>query len=172
MALTPLDIHNKEFGRAFRGYKEDEVDEFLDEIVKDMEGYIKENVRLKEEVDKNRANVDQYKKLEQTLNNTLLVAQETADEVKASAKKEADMIIRETEMKAEKIIDEAKEQAKKIAEQNEVVRLETELLKTRLRTLLQSQLDLLESKDTPSDEEAANSLEKEPEGQALDNETE
>ena len=144
MSLTPLDIHNKEFGRAFRGYKEDEVDEFLDEVVKELEGYIKENIRLRDEVEKNQANVDQYRKMENTLNSTLIVAQETAEEVKASARKEAELIVREAEEKAHQILLEARERAKQVASENESVRLQTQLLKTRLKTLLQSQLDLLD----------------------------
>ncbi len=145
MALTPLDIHNKEFGKAFRGYKEDEVDEFLDEVVKELEGYIKENIRLRDELDKFRGNVDQYRKMEQTLNSTLIVAQETADEVKANARKEAELIIRDAEARAVGIIDGAKDHAKRVAEENENVRLQTQLLKTRLKTLLQSQMDLLDT---------------------------
>jgi cell division initiation protein len=148
MSLTPLDIHNKEFGRAFRGYKEDEVDEFLDDVVKELEGYIRENIRLKDEVEKFQNNVDQYRKMEQTLNSTLIVAQETADEVKATARKEAELIVREADEKAERILEEAREKAKKVAAENEHVRLQTQLLKTRLKTLLRAQLDLLDTGDS------------------------
>ena len=145
MSLTPLDIHNKEFGRTFRGYKEDEVDEFLDEVVKELEGYIRENIRLKDELEKFQANVDQYRKMENTLNSTLIVAQETAEEVKSAAHREAELIVRESEEKAEKILTEARERAKQVAAENEHMRLQTQLLKSRLKTLLQSQLDLLDS---------------------------
>ncbi len=145
MSLTPLDIHNKEFGRAFRGYKEDEVDEFLDDVVKELEGYIRENIRLKDELEKFQNNVDQYRKMEQTLNSTLIVAQETAEEVKASARREAELIVREADDKAERIMVDAREKAKQVAAENEHVRLQTQLLKTRLKTLLHAQLDLLET---------------------------
>ena len=145
MSLTPLDIHNKEFGRTFRGYKEDEVDEFLDEVVKELEGYIRENIRLKDELEKFQANVDQYRKMENTLNSTLIVAQETAEEVKSAAHREAELIVRESEEKAVKILAEARERAKQVAAENEHMRLQTQLLKSRLKTLLQSQLDLLDS---------------------------
>jgi cell division initiation protein len=145
MSLTPLDIHNKEFGRTFRGYKEDDVDEFLDEVVKELEGYIRENIRLKDELEKFQANVDQYRKMENTLNSTLIVAQETAEEVRSAARREAELIVRESEEKAEKIITDARERAKQVAAENEHMRLQTQLLKSRLKTLLQSQLDLLDS---------------------------
>jgi cell division initiation protein len=153
MSLTPLDIHNKEFGRAFRGYREDEVDEFLDDVVKELEGYIKENMRLRDEVDKNQSNIDQYRKLEQTLNATLIVAQETAEEVKAAARKEAELIIREAEEKANRLLLEAKEMAKQVAADNEHIRLQTQLLKTRLKTLIQSQLDILDIEEVDADDQ-------------------
>ncbi len=149
MVLTPLDIHNKEFGRAFRGYKEDEVDEFLDEVVKELEAYIKETIRLKDEVDKNQSSIDQYRKMENTLNSTLIVAQETAEQVKSAARKEAELIVREAEDKAEKILEGAREQAKRVAAENEHVKLDTQLFKTRLKTMLQSQMDLLNSEERP-----------------------
>ncbi|HBG77212.1 MAG TPA: septum formation initiator, partial [Clostridiales bacterium] len=50
MSLTPMDIHNKEFARKFRGYQEDEVDEFLDAIVDEFEKLHKENIDLKDKV--------------------------------------------------------------------------------------------------------------------------
>ena len=48
MPLTPLDIHNKEFGKSFRGYDEDEVNEFLDQVIKDYEIVIREKKELEQ----------------------------------------------------------------------------------------------------------------------------
>ena len=83
--------------------------------------------------------------MENTLNSTLIVAQETAEEVKSAAHREAELIVRESEEKAVKILAEARERAKQVAAENEHMRLQTQLLKSRLKTLLQSQLDLLDS---------------------------
>ena len=52
MRITPMDIEQQEFSRSFRGYNEEEVDDFLDKIVKDYEELINENVRLNEEIEK------------------------------------------------------------------------------------------------------------------------
>lgn len=143
MALTPLDIHNKEFRKGLRGYVEAEVDDFLDEIIKEFEALIRENARLKDEVDKYKGQLERYQQLEQTLHNTLIVAQETAEEVKSAARKEAELALREAEIKAGKIVDEGYVKVRKIVAENEEIRRQTQIMKTRMRTLLHAQLELL-----------------------------
>lgn len=107
MKLTPLDIHHKEFKRAIRGYNEEEVDMFLDQVSTEFERIFKENVNLKEEVEKLRGKVDQYSNIEQTLQNTLLTAQKSAEEVQMNAKKEAELVVKDAELKAKQLLDEA-----------------------------------------------------------------
>ena len=75
--LTPLDIHNKEFKRSFRGYNEDEIDDFLDQVVNDYEKLFRENDNLKEELSRMKKDNAQYQKLENNLKETLLIAQKT-----------------------------------------------------------------------------------------------
>ena len=88
--LTPMDIHNREFKRAaLRGYKESEVDEFLDLVVADYEKLMRENERLKEQARYNEKELTHYRNLEKNLQDTLVVAQKTADEVVSAAKKNA-----------------------------------------------------------------------------------
>ena len=72
--LTPLDIHNKEFKRSFRGYNEDEIDDFLDQVVNDYEKLFRENDNLKEELARMKKDNAQYQKLENNLKETLLIA--------------------------------------------------------------------------------------------------
>ena len=103
MPLTPVDIHNKEFSRSFRGYDEDEVDQFLDLIVEDFERLYKENLELKERVSLLKEQADYYKSMEATLRDTLVTAQKTAEEVEASAHKNAELIIKEAEQEAQKL---------------------------------------------------------------------
>ena len=107
--LTQLDIHNKEFKRGFRGYNEEEVDEFLDRVIKDYEQLYRENIDLKENIERLNTKVDHFKHLENTLHNTLVVAQETAEGVRAAAKKEAELIVKEAQATAQKMIYEAVE---------------------------------------------------------------
>lgn len=87
--LTPMDIQNHEFKKSFRGYNEDEVDEFLDRIVADYEKLLRENEKLKERAGVNEKEITHYKGLEQNLQDTLMVAQKTADDVLTAARKNA-----------------------------------------------------------------------------------
>ena len=87
--LTPLEIQNHEFKKSFRGYNENEVDEFLDRIVADYEKLLRENEKLKEKSGANDRELTHYKGLEQNLQDTLMVAQKTAEDVLNSACKNA-----------------------------------------------------------------------------------
>jgi cell division initiation protein len=80
MPLTPLDIHNKEFGRSFRGYDEDQVNEFLDQIIKDYEANIRENKDLQNQLAAIQERLTHFSNIEETLSRTIIVAQEAADE--------------------------------------------------------------------------------------------
>lgn len=143
--LTPLDIHNKEFGHSFRGYNEGEVDEFLDDIVKNYEALYRENAELKDSVERIESKLEQYKKMEETLHNTLIVAQETAEEVKLNARKEADLLIKEAELRGQRAIEEANKEVQRIREEFEKIQKEMNLYRTRLRTIITSQLELIDS---------------------------
>ena len=95
MPLSPLDIHNKEFTNKFRGYDEDEVNEFLDQVVKNYEIVIREKKALEEQVKQNEEKLGHFTNIEQTLNKSILVAQETAEDVRANAMKESKLIIKD-----------------------------------------------------------------------------
>src|SRR5690606_1096778 len=103
MPLTPLDIHNKEFSRRIRGYDEDEVNEFLDQVIKDYEAIIRENKELQENVATLKEKLDHFANIEETLSKTIIVAQEAADELKSNSKKEAQLILKEAEKNADRI---------------------------------------------------------------------
>ena len=89
MKLTPMDINNKEFKKGLRGYSADEVDEFLDEVVDNYEELYKENANLKEKLANLNEKIDHYSKIETTIQNTLLLAQNAAEQAKSAAQKEA-----------------------------------------------------------------------------------
>ncbi len=104
MKLTPLDIHHKEFRRAIRGYNEEEVDVFLDQVAAEFERVFKENIEQKEQYEKMSEKLKQYEGIEQTLQKALLTAQQAADEVQNNAQKESDLIVKDAELKAKEII--------------------------------------------------------------------
>ena len=142
--LTPLDIHNKEFSKTFRGYNEDEVDEFLDLVVAEFEGFIRENEELHASIAGLEARIGHYKGLEETLKNAIVLAQKAADQIKLSAAKEADSVIEEARRQAEVVKGQAEELRKKTYENLEIQRQKAMRFKTEMRTLLQSTLDMLD----------------------------
>ncbi|MCT4606420.1 MAG: DivIVA domain-containing protein [Marinisporobacter sp.] len=139
--ITPLEIQNKEFKKGLRGYKESEVDEFLDKIIIDYENLYKENIELKDKITMLNEQIEKYENLEKTLNNTLVFAQSTAEEVAQNAQKKAELIIQEAEGKAKKIIQEGRNEVVKIQKEYEEGKKQLHIFKTRFKTLLESQLE-------------------------------
>ena len=142
--LTPLDIHNKEFKRSFRGFNEQEVDEFLDQVVKDYEKLYRENIELKETLDRVSSKLEHYQHMENTLHNTLVIAQETAEEVKLNAKKESELQLKEAEIRAQKLVDEGIAKVRRMHAEYEELQKQAQIYRTRMRTLLQAQLEMLQ----------------------------
>ncbi|WP_138414977.1 DivIVA domain-containing protein [Aquibacillus sediminis] len=147
MPLTPLDIHNKEFTRGFRGYDEDEVNEFLDQVIKDYELVIREKKELKEKVDQLNEKLGHFSNIEETLNKSILIAQETAEEVKGNANKESKLIIKEAEKNADRIINEALQKSRRISIEVEELKKQAKVFRTRLKMLVEAQLEMVESND-------------------------
>lgn len=158
--LSPLEIHNKEFNRGFRGYDEDEVNAFLDQVIKDYETVIRQNKDLEEQVKQLTERLGHFTNIEETLNKSILVAQETAEEVKGNAAKESKLIIKEAEKNADRIINEALSKSRRISMEVEELKKQAKVFRTRLKMLVEAQLDLIEDDDwervldTDFDEEA------------------
>ncbi len=142
--LTPLDIHNKEFSKAFRGYSEVEVDEFLDVVVRNFEELLRTNSEQKARIEEMEAKVNQYKSLEETLNNTLIVAQQTADEVRANANREAELIVEKAKIEASRIVDEGQERLEQVVREYEDLKRQMQVFKTRMRSLVKSYEQMLD----------------------------
>jgi cell division initiation protein len=147
MPLTPLDIHNKEFSRRIRGYDEDEVNEFLDQVIKDYESVIRENKELHNQLLSIQERLDHFVNIEESLSKTIIVAQEAADDVKNNSKKESQLIIKEAEKNADRIINEALSKSRKVAIETEELRKQASIYRTRFRTLVEAQLELLSQDD-------------------------
>jgi DivIVA domain len=143
MPLTPLDIHNKEFSRRLRGYDEDEVNEFLDQVIKDYESLIRENKELHNQMLALQEKLNHFANIEDTLSKTIIVAQEAADEVRNNAKKEAQLIIKEAEKNADRIVNDSLNKSRKIALEVEELKKQASIYRARFRTLVEAQLDLL-----------------------------
>ncbi|SEN13025.1 DivIVA domain-containing protein [Paenibacillus sp. OV219] len=143
MPLTPLDIHNKEFGRRLRGYDEDEVNEFLDQVIKDYEALIRENKEIQNQALSLQEKLNHFSSIEETLSKTIIVAQEAADEVRGNAKKEAQLIVKEAEKNADRIINESLSKSRRVALEVEELKKQASIYRARFRTLVEAQLELL-----------------------------
>ncbi|ANX12209.1 DivIVA domain-containing protein [Fictibacillus halophilus] len=150
MPLTPLDIHNKEFTRGFRGYSEDEVNDFLDQVIKDYEAVIREKKDLEETVSKLEEKISYFKNIEETLNKSILIAQETGEEVKRTASKEARLIVKEAEKNADRIINESLSKSRKISMEIDELKKQSSVYRTRFRMLIEAQLEMLKNDDWDS----------------------
>jgi cell division initiation protein len=147
MPLTPLDIHNKEFSKGFRGYDEDEVNEFLDRVVKDYELLIKENMSMKQKVQDLSDKLEHYTKIEETLHNAIIVAQQTAKEVKETALGEADLIRKEAERESKRGIEESQARGRKVQREIEDLVKQAHIFRSRFKSLLEAQLEIVNSDD-------------------------
>jgi len=151
MKLTPLDIHHKEFGHALRGYNEEQVDAFLDEVADEFERLFKENIDLSERLEAAAERVRTYQAMEATLQNTMVAATRSAEEIGAKARNEAEVTMRDAEIKAKEIIHNALQQRQKVA--NELIRIKQaeEEFRGRYRALLESQMRSVSEISLPDD---------------------
>lgn len=103
--LTPLDIEKKKFSKKINGYSVEEVDDFLDELTVEYERLYKENAEYKEQLEQGQSDIAQYKNVEKTLRDTLVMAQTTAEDVKNAAQKQAEQIIRDAQSEAKRSVE-------------------------------------------------------------------
>lgn len=145
MKLTPLDIHHKEFHRAIRGYHEEEVDRFLDDIAEEFERLFKENIDLKEQIEKMKGDLDNYGTMEKALQNALLTAQKSAEDVTGHAQKEAELVIRDAELKGKEIIQEAYDLKRKYESSLTHLKEAEEEFRTKFKSMLESYIRIADS---------------------------
>ena len=143
--IRPIDIQEKEFTRAVRGYKEDELNEFLDEITIDMERLIDELRQTREENSRLVEELERYRSSQGTVLETLEAAKALMSDISVSAEKRADILLKNAELDAQLIQKEARETADKIAEESQAMKSRFIDFRTRYKRLLQSELERFES---------------------------
>ena len=139
--ITPLDVQNKEFSKAVRGYKEEEVDEFLDLITVDLEKLITENAGYKEQIARLQKELDKYKTSETAVLDTLEAAKALMGDISASAEKRAEILLKNAELDAQIIQREAKEEAERLMEENIQLRSRFIEFRSKYKSLLESELE-------------------------------
>ena len=142
--ITPLDIENKRFTKQkIGGYSVNEVDDFLDELTLEYGKIYKENAELKSQREELDSDVGKYKNIESTLQNTLIMAQKTADEITAVAKQQAEQIVKDAEYQAKTSVDELNAQIVAKEKEIEDLKKQFDVYKAKMESLLISQLELL-----------------------------
>lgn len=159
MVLTPMEIHNKTFEKKFKGYDEEEVDKFLDQIVNEYGDILDENSDLKNEnnsLKKERETlknkVDEYDQIKESLNQSLISAQQHADnlqkqanreakEIKEKAQKEADEILSKAKLSAGKYNADVREQYGTLSSDYELLKKQVAEFRKEIQIKLQDELD-------------------------------
>jgi cell division initiation protein len=143
MNYTPNDIQNLTFKKTIMGYSEDEVNEVLDRIIEDYNAYIRENLELKDKLSVLNEGLQHYKTIEDSLQNALLVAQKTSEEIKKNSYDKAENIIKEAEIKAQRMINDASQEVLRIKFEYEEMKKKLHIFKSKAEALLISQLEIL-----------------------------
>ena len=142
--ITPMDIENKEFKKGFRGYNEEEVDEFLDRVKEDFENLYRENLDLKEKLKLYQEQVSRYKSIEETLNATLITAQTAAEDTCSAANKKAKIIVEEAELKSKQIIEDCKERIIELQNQYDNLVKEFKIFRNKFKSLIKDEMTTID----------------------------
>lgn len=138
--LTPEQIENKEFKKSLRGYREDEVDEFLDIIKEDFETLKRENKSLKEKVELFQDQVNKYENIEETLKATLITAQSAAEDTCNAANRKANVIVEEANLKSRQIMEQANNRVIEIRKEYDALVKEFKVFRNKFKSLLEDEI--------------------------------
>lgn len=151
--ISPLSIKKQEFNKSFRGFDKEEVEAFLEKLADDFEELQQENESIKRQLDDANLRLSEFARIEKSLQDTLLKAQESSTKAIESTKKQSSLIIKEAEIKASQIIEKAKNYAEEI--RNSVINLreEKDLIIAKLKAIVNSQARLLDMRVADAGEE-------------------
>jgi cell division initiation protein len=142
--VTPLDIRKQTFKKGMRGYETGEVQAFLEMVAKEFEELARENAALLERMAGLDAQIEDYRKMEKALRETMLAAQQTTEGIKENARAEADLLLREAQHKADGIVAEARHRAQGLQRDVAVLEQQRNVFIAQFKSLVESQLNLLE----------------------------
>ena len=131
--ITAMEIRNQQFGKSMRGYNQEEVKNFLMQLAQDYENLYSQNATLKESIQRLEAELLKYHKIEDTMNNSLIFAQQTAEDIKSNARREAELIM----------VDAKKRIAELLMVYQEVIK-RLNLFNTELKAQMSGQMEMLE----------------------------
>lgn len=143
MRITPLDIRKQPFRKKVMGFDPDEVNSFLEMVANEYEGVIKQNSDLAAELKVVAEKLEDYQKIEKTLNQTLLTAQKATDEARVNAQKEAELILKDAQLRARIYEDEARQRVNKLDSELLTLRNQRDSFLSRFKAVLKTQLELV-----------------------------
>ena len=143
--FVPNDLQNIAFKKAMVGYNVLQVEDVLLKVVEDLSDLIKENAKLKEKLEDSQDKVKYYKTIENNLHNSLIIAQQTSEEIVANARNSADNIHKEAELKAQQIVEEAHKQVLSVRFEYENLRREVVAYKAKIESIIKSQLMVMDN---------------------------
>ena len=141
--LTPIDIENKDFKKSMFGYDKSDVEEFLAAVLEDYEKLYKENISFKDRINVLSDAIKQYKTMEDTVQNALIVAQAAAEDVKRNASERAENILKHAELKASEMLALASGEVTKVSMQYNEIKRNLEIYKAKVNSLISAQVSLL-----------------------------
>lgn len=139
--ITPVDIEQKEFTRGVRGYKEEEVDTFLNLIILEMENLIRTNRELSDENSKLKEELATSRNTESEVLETLETAKRLMNEISASAEKRAEVLLKNAELDADLIRREARETSERFMDESKSIRTRVSALREKYKNLLEAELE-------------------------------
>lgn len=143
----------EKFNRTLRGYDPVEVNQFLDQVIKqvekmvnemkDKDARIKELEALEEENMALKEKLVQYTRTEETLNKAILMAQKTSDQMRLAAHRESELIVDDAKKNANRIVNEALLRAEKTEMEADMLKRNINVFKRRLKDIVESQLEVI-----------------------------
>ena len=137
----------KKFDTVFRGYDKAQVQKFLDEVINNYEALLNKSIKTEEENKKLVEQIAYYQRIEDTMNRAIYTAEAAGDQIKSAARKEAESLVTEARHNASRIINDALLKAERAQNHADQLRRNTEILKRRLRQIIENQLEVIEEID-------------------------
>lgn len=142
MNISPLDIRKQEFRKVFRGFDPAEVEAFLDMVADAFEKASRDAITLQERVGSLETEIGRFRNIERTLQETLVAAQQAAEDTRENAKKEGDLVIKEAEIVAERAIEQARGHVGRIKAEIATLKTQRDTFLARFKGLLEGQNEL------------------------------
>jgi cell division initiation protein len=139
-----LDIQNKKFKKTFRGYSEEEVDFFLEQIVQEFEKLYRLNRELEDRLAESDSSMDRYREMEDVLKKTLVAAQQSAEEQRANTRQECRLLLEEARLQAQNELQEANARVKEAIAEYHNIRQQVRVFRVRFRSFIEAHLKLLD----------------------------